>query len=192
MTDEKKEDKLLDHNYDGIQEYDNDLPKWWVWLFVITVVWGFGYVVWFHFTGRPTPTEQLALDMAEIEKMKAAHEAAKPVGSAPSDEQMFAFAKDKTVTGRGAAVFAAKCVVCHGPAAGGLIGPNLTDSHWIHGGNPSQIRQVVENGVLAKGMLAWKGVLTDSEITDVIAFVLSLKGSNPANPKPPEGDFVVE
>lgn len=192
MTQRKKEDQLLDHNYDGIQEYDNDLPRWWVWLFVITIVWGGVYTVWFHFTGRPNPTEQLALDMQALKSAQSAHEAAKPASSAISDDDMLKLAKDTETTTRGAALFTAKCAMCHGAAGQGLIGPNLTDSHWIHGGTPSLIRTTIEQGVLAKGMLAWKGVITDSEISDVIAYILSLKGSNPPNAKAAEGEFVVE
>lgn len=187
-----KQDELLDHNYDGIQEYDNDLPKWWVWLFIVTVVWGLGYAVWFHFTGRPTPTEQLALDMKAIESLKAAKAASVPVGSLPSNEQMLVLASDASVIARGSATFTAKCAVCHAAAGQGLIGPNLTDNRWIHGGTPDKVRLIIEQGVLAKGMLAWKGVITDQEITDVVAYVMSLRGTKPPNPKAAEGEFVVE
>ena len=192
MTTEKKQDELLDHNYDGIQEYDNDLPRWWVWLFVITVVWGFAYAIWFHGTGRPTPVEQLALDMQEISALQAAHQKATAGSEVISDEKFFQLAKSTESLSSGKAVYVAKCLPCHGELGQGVIGPNLTDTHWIHGGTPAKIRYVIEEGVLAKGMLAWKTLISHDEIVAVTAYVLSLKGTNPPNPKPAEGEFIVE
>ena len=80
--------------------------------------------------------------------------------------------------------------MCHGPQGQGLIGPNLTDTSWIHGGKLSEIKNTIENGVLDKGMLAWKGVLSPDEINNVVAYVHSLKGTNPPNPKAAQGVVV--
>lgn len=192
MDQQNKPDRLLHHNYDGIQEYDNSLPRWWVWLFILTIIWGGVYALWFHASGRPTPHEQLAAEMSEIKKVQASHSSAHAGPDTPTDETMYVLAKDATVIAKGSAIFSAKCAVCHGPEGQGLIGPNLTDANWIHGGTPSKIRTTVEEGVRAKGMLAWKTMLSHDEITNVVAFVLSIRGSNPPNPKKPEGDLLAQ
>ena len=95
--------------------------------------------------------------------------------------------KEPAALASGKTVFGAYCVACHGPDGGGVIGPNLTDAFWIHGGSPSAIYATVHDGVLAKGMPAWGQSLKPDEVTAVVAYVISLQGTTPATPKPPEG-----
>ena len=81
-------------------------------------------------------------------------------------------------------------MACHAQQGQGLVGPNLTDDYWIHGGLISDLRTVILNGVPEKGMLSWRGILKDEEINAVTAYVWTLHGTNPPNPKKPEGELV--
>ena len=177
----KKTDDLLSSNYDGIQEYDNDLPRWWIMLFYGTIIFAVLYSCYYYLGFTPGSEEKLTAQLQEIEKLKPA--APKEI----SEDTLLAFAKDPNHISKGKAIFDSKCNVCHGNEGQGLVGPNLTDEFWIHGAKLTEMKKIIEHGVLEKGMLAWKGVITDEEITDVVVFINSIKGTNPANPKAPEG-----
>ena len=180
----KKPDELLDSNYDGIKEYDNDLPKWWRALFYITIIFGVVYVIYYQFGPGLSSEERLARQLEEIrEHNVVAHKALKET----TGDELSELVKNPERLAQGKAVFAAKCGVCHGANGEGLVGPNLTDEYWIHGSKITDIKMTIENGVLDKGMLAWKGVLSNDEIDNVSAYIYSLKNSNPANPKAPQG-----
>lgn len=185
----KETDKLLNGNYDGIQEYDNDLPRWWVWLFYLTIIFAVVYSYYYHFTSAQSAPERLAAQMADLEKVRQAAAPPQAVGGM-SEEDLFKLTSDAAMLTKGKEVYAAKCAVCHGPDGQGLIGPNLTDKYWIHGAKLADMKRVVEQGVLDKGMLAWKGVIGDDEINAVLAFSFSIRNSNPANPKAPQGELV--
>jgi cytochrome c oxidase cbb3-type subunit 3 len=187
-----EKDELLDSNYDGIQEYDNDLPLWWIYLFVLTVVFAVVYVVWLHFGGGLDQEELFAADMrayreqlARLEEQRRGGEASVDVGSV-----LLALAKDSAVLRQGENIYLGKCMACHAQQGQGLVGPNLTDDYWIHGGLISDLRTVILNGVPEKGMLSWRGILKDEEINAVTAYVWTLHGTNPPNPKKPEGELV--
>lgn len=182
----KDTDELLTGSYDGIQEYDNDLPKWWVWLFYGTIVFGIFYAIDVHFLGKATEHERLAAQMSELEDLQKQHEA-KNAAEGPREEDLLAKVADSTAVQKGAAVFAAKCAMCHGSKAEGLVGPNLTDRYWLHGNTLSDIKTVIEKGVLEKGMLAWKGVLPDDDILSLVAFIGSIKNTE-VKGKPPQGN----
>ena len=180
---DKDNDHLLDHAYDGIQEYDNPLPTWWKLIFYATI-----FVVpiylWDPLGIGIGPGREQA-----YQKELAAFAAAHPPSTGPSvsDEQFVAMSKDPAKVAEGLAVFTTTCVACHRPDGGGLIGPNLTDDFWIHGGKPSEIHKVITEGVLAKGMPNWGKMLKPEQTDAVTAYVISIYGSNPANPKAPEG-----
>lgn len=178
------------HDYDGIRECDNPLPKWWLWTLIFTVVFGYGYWLYFHtFGAGTTPHAAYAAEMEQAEALAVARMAAR---GALTDEQLRASARDEARVSTGKAVFAQYCVACHGPEAGGLIGPNLTDDHWIHdGGKPTAIWHVVYGGVAAKGMPAWGPLLGPDKIEQVVAFVLTLKGKNVPG-KAAEGQLVAD
>lgn len=182
----KKEDELLDHNYDGIQEYDNDLPRWWVWLFWLSTILGVIYAIYFHNPSTPTPLEQLSADLNEISAMKQAA-APTQADTEPTNDELMKLVVDSTRQASGKSIFAAKCMPCHGENGQGIIGPNLTDDYWIHGGSPVDMRAVIINGVPAKGMLAWKGILSNDDINSLVAFVWSIHGTNPPGAKAAEG-----
>ncbi len=181
-----KQDELLNSNYDGIQEYDNDLPRWWLYLFYITIAFGVVYVGYYMF-GPGQSQEQIVIAQLADDAKRAA---ASAPAEGPSGDSLLALASNQDALKKGHEVFVARCVACHGPDGQGLIGPNLTDKYWIHGGKITDLVKVVENGVLDKGMLAWKGVLQPAEIHAVVAYIWSIRGTNPANPKAPQGDLV--
>lgn len=183
----RREDELLDSNYDGIQEYDNDLPRWWVYLFYITIIFGAIYGVYMHMM-RSETSEQIAVRTAhEISGAGAQNAATTAVVNVDDEGRLQGLVSNNVLRDQGKAVFTARCAPCHGPDGGGLIGPNLTDKNWIHGGKLAEIKSVIEKGVPEKGMLAWKGTLKADEIDALVVFIRSLQGTTPANPKAPEG-----
>jgi cytochrome c oxidase cbb3-type subunit 3 len=181
-------EKLLDHNYDGIQEFDNPLPRWWLATFYGAIVFAFLYLGYYHFGPGATPEETLAHDLGELKALDKASEA-KEAG--PSEVELAAVFKDLSRREAGKKLFLEKCSSCHGADGGGLIGPNLTDKFWLHGrGTLVDIAEVVSNGVADKGMPTWKLLMKKDEIYSVVAYVKSLKGTHPANPKAPQGTEV--
>lgn len=179
-------DQLKDSQYDGIQEYDNDLPKWWVGTFIITVLFGFGYWVYYHNFSGPGQTQQYDQKL----KSHQAKYAAKSGSGDLSDDRILALLDSAADIEEGKGIYTQNCVACHAANGGGGIGPNLTDNAWIHGANPLDIYGTIENGIVEKGMLAWKGILTTSQMQKVTAYVLTLKNTNVVNGKAPQGDVV--
>ena len=182
-------DELLDHDYDGIQEYDNDLPRWWVNIFWLTALFAVVRVGYYHFGPGLLQYQRLAVEMSELEATRAASAAKAGAGVSVTEAGLLALTKDTAALKKGAEVFTAKCVACHLEHGQGLVGPNLTDDYWIHGGKLMDMHKVVTAGVLDKGMLAWKGVISDDEINSVVAYIWTLHGTNPPNPKAPQGDL---
>ena len=177
------EDKLLGHSYDGIQEFDNPMPRWWVWVFWATIVFVPLYYI------LPAPFGEGEGTVAQYEADVARHNAAQPAQAAPtvSDDQLTQLASSAAALAAGKAVYDANCAACQRGDGGGLIGPNLTDDAWIHGGAPTQVHHTIAVGVLEKGMPPWERILKPEQLNHVTAYVLSLKGTNPPNPKAPEG-----
>ncbi|MFY7928176.1 MAG: cbb3-type cytochrome c oxidase N-terminal domain-containing protein [Oligoflexus sp.] len=169
---------------DGIEEYDNPLPPWWVWLFNITIAFGIVYLIWYHVLHKPGLEAELAAEKAAFQKQKAEQAAA----LAASAGDLLTRLKDPAKVVEGKDLYVTNCVACHGQLGEGTVGPNLTDKFWIHGGEPDQIMAVIQHGVPSKGMVAWEPILGPQKIEAVTAYVLSLKGTNPPNGKAPEGD----
>lgn len=180
-------EKLLPHDHDGIREYDNPLPTWWLVTFFITII--FGFIYWIHFEilkDGPTSSQELAIDLAKVKLAQSTADAteASPVDAFNESE----FVKDSNNIKVGSVLYSQRCANCHGEKGQGIIGPNLADSHWIHGrGTFEDVARIIEVGVPEKGMLAWKGIISKLEIRQATAFVLTLYGTQPENPKPPEG-----
>ncbi len=181
---ENQPERLMDHAYDGIQEYDNPLPRWWVWIFWATVV--FAVIYYFDFTGAirgPGRIKEYEQSMADAARRW-------PTGARMGAAELVALSKDSRALALGKATFTANCSPCHRPDGGGLIGPNLTDDYWIHGGTLPDIYKTINEGVLAKGMPNWGKMLKPDQVKAVAVYVASLRGSNPPNPKAPQGDKV--
>jgi len=182
---DSREPRLLDHEYDGIQEYDNPMPRWWLWIFYATILYSVLY--WFNVPGIGPGKGRIAAyeaDVAAAGALRAEVAAARP---GPSEEALHELSEEDDVVAAGKATFAQMCASCHGPDGGGVIGPNLTDDAWIHGGTGLAIHKTVTEGVLAKGMPAWGTMLAPDKVDAVVAYVLTLRGTRPANPKAAEG-----
>lgn len=180
-------DPLTDHDYDGIQEYDNPLPTWWLATFQLAIIFSFIYFIHYQFGGGLTLNQELDIAMKSIEKTAAQHA---PTETETEDMLAAALKNPKGVE-VGAAAFAAKCASCHGPELGGLIGPNLTDNFWLNGkGAAMDIATVIRKGVAEKGMPPWESLLSKEEVYGLTAYIISKKGSHPANPKAPQGSEI--
>jgi len=180
---------IAGHKYDGIEEYDNPMPGWWVWLFVAAIVWSPIYVLGVHQFGFINSYEDdLADKQAELAEWRAAYEEANPTVEV-TDESIAAYVGVAEHVEAGSALFTKNCAMCHGNAAEGLIGPNLTDEYWIHGPTNSNLFGVITNGVLEKGMTPWGSILSVEERSQLIAFIRSVAGSNPPGGKAPEGEI---
>jgi len=181
----KESDSLLDHNYDGIHEYDNPLPGWWLATFYLTILFSILYVGYYHIGGPgKDPREDLAKELDGIkEKQMAANKVA-----GPDEAALLAAFQDSGRKTAGKGIYTEKCASCHANDGGGLIGPNLTDKFWIHGdGSLPAILAVVSEGVVDKGMPPWKALLKSDEIVSVVAYVKTFAGSKAAAPKAPQG-----
>jgi len=172
------------HDYDGIREHDNVLPNWWLATLFLTIAFGFGYWAYDQSLGGPTSRQQYE---AEIDAAaKAARERAKAKGEV-TDDLLVQLSQAPATVAAGAATFKQTCAACHGAEGQGLIGPNLTDRFWLHGGKPTQILNTVSNGVVSKGMAAWEPSLGPDRVQEVVAYVLTLKGRNVPG-KEPQGE----
>ena len=183
MPNQEQPDHLLDHNYDGIQEFDNPMPRWWVWIFWATIVYALLYVLKVPgIGGGPGRIAQYERDVAV-----ARERFGEPEGSGFSGPELSSLAGNANRVAQGKLIFDRNCMVCHKADGGGSLGPNLTDGYWIHGDAPEAIANTVSNGVLVKGMPAWSTMLKSDEIKTVVAYVLTLEGTNPTGAKGPEG-----
>jgi len=187
---EEEKQLLMDHDYDGIKELDNNLPPWWVYLFYACIIFSVVYLVRYEIMGAPDQEAELK---AEMDQAKI--EVAEYMKTAPDlmDENSVTLLTDAESLGKGKEIFATNCVACHRADAGGQIGPNLTDDHWILGGGIKNLFHTITNGGRdGKGMIAWKGTLKPKEIQAVASYVISLRGSNPKDPKAPDGEIWVD
>ncbi len=181
---------LLDHDYDGIKELDNTLPPWWVYLFYGCIVFAAVYLVRYEVMGGDNQEMELKKEMAQ-----AKIDVAQYMKTAPDqmDETKVVLVTDAPSLAEGKTIFANNCIPCHRPDAGGNIGPNLTDDHWILGGGIKNLFHTITNGGRdGKGMIAWKVSLKPKEIQKLASYVLSLQGSNPKDAKAPEGELWVD
>lgn len=180
---------LMDHDYDGIQELDNDLPPWWKYGFYASIIAAFAYMAYFHVFGGISQKEEFQIEMA---KAQLAVEEYKKNAPNLVDASSVTLLTDEADLATGKQIFNEKCVACHRADAGGGIGPNLTDEYWITGGDISAVFNTIsEGGRPGKGMISWKQDLKPTEMAQVGSYIISLQGTNPPDPKEPEGDLWV-
>ncbi len=179
----QQDEKLLDHDYDGIQELDNPLPRWWIYGFYLTIIFSVLYVGYYEFGPGQSLQQVYEARVGAIEEKRAAE---KQGGF--DDAVLLAAAKDHAAVATGGEVYATRCAACHGAVGEGLIGPNLTDEFWLHGGSPGAIAKTIRDGVGDKGMPAWGDSITPDELKAAVGFILTLQGTNPPNAKEPQGE----
>lgn len=186
---EREHEVMMDHEYDGIRELDNNLPPWWLWMFYATIFFAFVYMIWYHVLPfSQDQHEQYAAELMQAEEDKAAYIAKR---GEMVDETNVEFLADAADLKAGRAIFNEHCQACHAKDGGGGVGPNLTDDYWIHGGSIKDIFGVVKYGVPTKGMIAWQNQLRPKEIAQVSSFIKTLAGTEPAAPKEPQGELWV-
>jgi cytochrome c oxidase cbb3-type subunit 3 len=182
------QDHLLDHNYDGIQEYDNPLPRWWLAIFWATIIFTPLYILYFHFGGGMLAQERYDQEMIAFYDKQA--EELLALGEI-SEITLVDLMADPSMMNGGKKIFQAKCATCHGIFGEGGIGPNLTDNYWLHGGQLMDVYKTVREGVPAKGMLAWDRQLRPAELLAVSSYVGTLLGTDPPNAKAAQGERIV-
>ncbi len=190
-------DQIIDHgnDYDGIHEYDNPLPNWFLYMFYGTIVFAFLYAGYYFGKSWALATNtgvsqnlvwsgsKLKMKMDAIERERAAAPFEEPTGAT-----LVAFLRNSGNISRGESVFKANCVACHGEQGQGIVGPNLTDAYWIHGNKPEDIIASISAGWVPKGMPAWGPVLGSQKVHWLTAYVMSIRGKPVDNPKAPQGD----
>lgn len=186
---EKEADVLLDHDYDGIRELDNFLPPWWKYGFYVTIVLAVVYLMNFHvFAKGKNPQEEY---QEEIAKAQVEMEEYNALNKDKVDENKLVLA-DAAGVNAGKEIFTATCWTCHGKLGEGGAGPNLTDKYWIHKGSLKDIYISIKHGYPEKGMQAWEKNYSPKEILNIASFIHTLKGTNPPNAKPAQGDLFEE
>ncbi|HNC33357.1 MAG TPA: cbb3-type cytochrome c oxidase N-terminal domain-containing protein [Bacteroidia bacterium] len=182
----KEQDILLDHDYDGIQELDNNLPPWWKWGFYITIIAAVVYMLAYHVTGTgKLQAEEYADELAVAAKQK--EERMKNSAENITEENVTVLV-DAAEIAKGKDIYEKNCSACHMADGGGMVGPNLTDNYWLHGGGVKNIFKTITYGVPAKGMISWQAQLSPKQIQEVTSFIMTLHGTKPAAPKEPQGD----
>lgn len=190
----KGDPKTTGHVWDGIEEFDNPMPRWWLWTFYLTIIWAIGYTIaypaWPMLT-KATPgvlgwtaRGEVAADIARVDEANAAINArlaSVELTEIPADAELNRFAVLS-----GAAVFMTSCAQCHGSGAAGALGfPNLLDDDWLWGGDIETIRTVVAHGIrtddfdsMFSEMPAFgrEELLTETEISQAVNYVMSLSG----------------
>jgi cytochrome c oxidase cbb3-type subunit III len=174
------------HDYDGIQELDNRMPPWLQSLFYATILFAAVYSVYYFGGFGDMQLAELDKEIATAEVEKQAY--MKQVG-ASMDENTVKLLTEKAGIEQGKKIFQEKCTACHGAEGGGSVGPNLTDDYWLHGAGIQNLFKVIKYGVPEKGMISWEKQLSPTDIQKVASFVVSLKGTKPANAKEPQGEI---
>jgi cytochrome c oxidase cbb3-type subunit III len=180
-------DKLSDHCYDGIQEYDNPTPGWWNLLFVATIVFSPLYLLWFHSpTSGRTLLSQYEVGLAANMKLQFGE-----LGDLEPDEATIVkYMDDPQWIKVGQATFATNCISCHGRGGEGVSAPNMTDDHYLHVKQIADIAAVIKNGAKNGAMPAWGNRLHPNEVVLAAAYVASMRGKNLASARPVEGEVI--
>lgn len=183
---EEEKDLVIDHAYDGIKELNNPVPAWFNFLFYGTMIFAAAYLFYYHIGGYGDLQDQEYEN--EMAKAKTEKSAYLEKSANTIDENSVKFDNTPAVLEEGKTVFITNCVVCHGDKGQGTIGPNLTDDYWLHGGGINNVFKTIKYGVPEKGMISWEKNLNPKQISAVANFILSLKGTNPAGAKAPQGE----
>ena len=168
--------KTMGHSWDGIEEYNNPLPRWWFFMFVGTMLFGIGYL--FMYPGLGDYKGKLGWTSAnQYEKeVAAANTKYQPIYAKFANMPIEQVAKDPQAQRIGKNLFDTYCIQCHGSDAKGSKGfPNLTDHDWLWGGEPEKIQETIQNGRIGV-MAPWGPVLGEERVKDVANYVMSLSG----------------
>jgi cytochrome c oxidase cbb3-type subunit III len=185
----EEKDIQLDHNYDDIHELDNKLPPWWIYGFYITIIFA-GIYLWRYHVSETAPLsiKEFEMEMAKAEEDKINN--LKKAGNSVDENTVKMLARDDIEAGK--KIYTSSCSPCHATDGGGVVGPNLTDDYWLHGGSVKDVFKTIKYGVPEKGMQPWKGTFTPVQIAQLTSYIKSIRGSKVANAKEPQGDLYKE
>jgi cytochrome c oxidase cbb3-type subunit 3 len=182
-----KEEAQIDlgHNYDGIRELDNRLPPWWLYGFYICIIFAGIYLYRYHVAhSAPLSIEELkiAMDKGDEEKKAYLKQSANNIDE--TNVVLLTASEDLDAAKK---IFTGVCATCHKADGGGLVGPNLTDDYWIHGGTVQEVFKTIKYGVPEKGMQSWKDSYSPKQIAQLASYIKSIHGTKPAGGKEPQG-----
>ncbi len=184
---DQPQDELLDHEYDGIREFDNPCPGWWRWLFFLTAVFSAVYFFYFHI-GKSGLTVEKAWENSVAEDLRLRFA---DMGELKPDQATLLEAMQKPDWLQvGKSVYEQRCPSCHGSQGQGLVGPNLTDDFYKNIKQLTDIPRVVAEGAANGSMPAWQKRLHPNEIVLVSAYVASIRGKNLPGPRGQEGSKI--
>lgn len=185
---EKPEDPVREHVFDGIQEYDKNLPNWWLNTLYLTIAFSVAYWAYYEWLDLGQSGEQVvdqAMARIATERLSEAQ---------VDDASLWAMSLNPAFRDAGKVTFDTNCAACHLASLRGksenaaAIGPDLTDTTWIHGGKPTEVHDVIMKGVLTKGMPGWASVLGAKKVSEVTAYILSKhREGEPIVTEPPAG-----
>ncbi|RMD48816.1 MAG: cytochrome oxidase subunit III [Ignavibacteria bacterium] len=181
---DREKEILMDHDYDGIKELDNPVPPWFNFLFYGTITFGIIYLIYFHIVLDWSSAGEYN---AEMEQAAIQKEILIRSGALVNEETVTRLNDVGSLTS-GKEIFLKNCATCHGKQGEGLVGPNLTDEYWLHGGGIKNVFKTIKYGVPQKGMISWENQLGPKKIQEVASYILSLQGTNPPNAKAPQGE----
>jgi cytochrome c oxidase cbb3-type subunit III len=190
ILNQEEHDLLLDHDYDGIEEFNYPLPSWWVWTFVGGGIFAVLYLYFYHIAGAPSLRDEY---FAEMKKVNAVIEEQRKLTGNFDMEEYNAWVAANDAQAKANEVFQENCASCHLENGTGDIGPNLTDAYWL---NVKQVDHATLYGFVRvgnedNGMPAWQDLLSKEELFAAITFVMSIKGTNQAG-KEPQGEKILE
>lgn len=189
---ESEDQKTTGHVYDGIEEYNNPLPRWWLNMFYITLVFTLVYLMLYPGLGSVTGSLNWSQEGQHADEVKAAKASYQPLFEKYAATPIAELARIKQATEMGKRIFVNTCAACHGSDAGGAPGfPNLTDNDWLYGGSAEQIKQSVTLG--RQGMMPALGtMLNDQQVEALVNYVASLSGEQVDVAQSAEGKVLFE
>lgn len=184
-TPEQEVSLVMDHEYDGIRELDNNLPPWWKYGFYVTIVWAIVYFSYYTIFGGPSQHEEFTTSVIEGERELAEYKASHPE---LITSETVSIMTDEGTLSKGRTIFKDKCVTCHMDGGAGGAGPNLTDDYWIYGRSIERVFTIISEGA-DNGMKSWKNELNGIEIQAVASYLLQLPEILPPNGQEPKGEY---
>lgn len=188
LNDEEKS-LLLNHNYDGIEEFDYPLPRWWVATFIGGIVFAVIYIFYYEYMGAKSIQKKFLEDIAKVETIRKESSSKLDEFDGDGYNAFLALKNSKETSQK---VFSEYCVSCHQEGGRGDIGPNLTDSYWINlkTVNTQSLYKIIKSGVEENGMPAWGELLTKEELFAAVKFVMDIKDTNIKDGKEPQGEKI--
>jgi len=183
---ETSSEPVREHNFDGIQEYDNPMPYWWKAIFWVTFFWSVPYFFFYHVGVGEDVDSAYQRDLGEFYEAQAA----KLGDLKPDTATIVSLSIDPKMKLAGQALFRSNCATCHGADGGGGTGPNLTDDSYLNVKDVVDLHRVIADGLVGKGMPEWRSRFSEPQLVVLAAYVAGLRGTTPASPKAPQGETI--